>query len=130
MKSALTRTLGAATAAYGVAILLRPEWLARPCGLPTAPDGSATAETAPLIRMVGARDTVIGAAMLCATGDRVRRLATWCRIGSDLGDAVVLGTQLPTGAYRAKAASVALAWAALNAYSLTADANSGPGEAA
>ncbi|MFF7250283.1 DUF4267 domain-containing protein [Embleya sp. NPDC008237] len=116
--SALNRTLGAATTAYGVAILLRPQWLARPCGLPTAPDGSATADTAPLIRMVGARDAVIGVAITCATGDRARRVATWCRIGCDIGDAAILGACLPSKAHRAKAASIALAWAALNAYSL------------
>ncbi|WP_436776399.1 DUF4267 domain-containing protein [Yinghuangia sp. YIM S09857] len=119
MKSALNRTLGAATAAYGAAILLCPQLLARPAGLPTTPNGAATPETAPLIQMVGARDTAIGLAMLCANGGRERRWVTWCRIGFDIGDALVLGTRLPTRAHRAKAAAFALAWAALNAYSLS-----------
>lgn len=59
------RTVGAATFAYSVALIIRPAVLAKPCGL-TDVVGTVPNATALLIRAVGARDAAIGAAMFLA----------------------------------------------------------------
>ncbi|MER5972691.1 hypothetical protein ABT112_23665 [Streptomyces sp. NPDC002055] len=112
MSATLLRVLGAATAAYSVAIMARPAWLARPCGLTDA-DGTVPAATALLIRAIGARDAAIGTAMLLATRTSALRTVTACRIAADLSDAVLFGTMLPDRSRRLKAAGLAAAWAAL-----------------
>ncbi|MFE7141035.1 DUF4267 domain-containing protein [Streptomyces sp. NPDC057644] len=106
------RWAGAATAAYGVGILVRPQLMARPCGLDDE-DGSVPAPTALLIRAVGVRDLASGLAMLAAKEGSALRAATVCRVASDLGDAVLFGTQLPDPAARRKAAAVAGGWGVL-----------------
>ncbi|WP_206337295.1 DUF4267 domain-containing protein [Streptomyces sp. Z26] len=106
------RVVGAATAAYGVGVLVRPELMARPCGL-TDEDGSVPAATALLIRALGARDAAVGVAMVAAGDGSARRTATACRVVSDVADAVLLGTLLPDPAARRKAAVVAGVWGAL-----------------
>ncbi|MFE0697528.1 hypothetical protein [Streptomyces sp. NPDC058869] len=112
MKTSPMRWMGAATAAYGVAVLVRPALMARPCGL-DGEDGSVPAPTALLIRALGARDAAIGIAMMVAKDRSGRRAATACRVVADLGDAVLFGTRLPDPAARRKAAAVAGGWGAL-----------------
>lgn len=112
MGAGLVRWVGAATAAYGVGVLVRPELMARPCGLDHE-DGSVPAPAALLIRAMGVRDAAIGLAMLVAKDRSVRRAATACRVAADLGDALIFGTQLPDPAARGKAAAVAGGWGAL-----------------
>ncbi|GEL25833.1 hypothetical protein PSU4_47870 [Pseudonocardia sulfidoxydans NBRC 16205] len=105
------RFLGAATATYAAATLVRPSVLAGPLRLGTSP------ATDSLVRAVGVRDLASGLAMV-ATGRRACVVASAVRIGSDLGDAVVFGlSDLPADARR-KAVGVALGWAALNGAAL------------
>ncbi|WP_327250279.1 hypothetical protein [Streptomyces sp. NBC_01244] len=116
MRTTAARVMGAATLGYGVAVACRPEVLARPCGL--AERGSSSAL---LIRALGARDAVIGAAMLAAPEGGGLRTAVLCRVAIDAGDALLFGTLLPQRTGRAKAASAALVWAALCGWTLTSD---------
>ncbi|MCK8680846.1 hypothetical protein [Streptomyces lichenis] len=119
MSATLTRVLGTATAAYSLALVARPEVLARPCGL-VDKEGRVPGPTALLIRSLGARDAAIGTAMVLA-GDRAsRRLATVCRIAADASDAVVFGTFLKEPDKRRKAVGVAAAWGVLCAAALYA----------
>ncbi|WP_345961704.1 hypothetical protein ABDE16_04285 [Streptomyces sp. BRB040] len=111
MGTRLVRVLGAATAAYSVAITVRPAWLARPCGL-TAEDGTVPASTATLIRAVGARDTAIGLVMCLGRGPRVLQTASACRVAADLSDAVLFGRAL-TGRQRTEVAGFAAGWGTL-----------------
>ncbi|MFB7651568.1 MULTISPECIES: hypothetical protein [unclassified Streptomyces] len=112
MGGTAVRILGAATAAYSAAIIIRPVWLARPCGLISA-DGAVPASTGLLIRAIGARDVAIGIAMLTAGDPPARRTATACRVAADWSDAALFGTLLPDTERRLKVAGFAAAWGAL-----------------
>ncbi|MFG2989265.1 hypothetical protein ACGFZK_08190 [Streptomyces sp. NPDC048257] len=112
MRTAMARAMGVATFAYGVAVARRPRVLARPCGLPD--HGSS----ALLIRALGVRDAVIGAAMVTVPGGAGLRTAVLCRVAVDTGDALLFGSFLARGPERAKAASAALTWAALCGWTL------------
>ena len=110
----LPRLLGAATALYSVAIIVRPALLARPCGLSSGPDGSAVATpVAILIRAIGARDVAIGTAMVCAPRGSALRIATAARVAADAADALVFGTQLGERDRRMKIGGFAAGWALL-----------------
>ncbi|MER5726753.1 hypothetical protein ABT084_00115 [Streptomyces sp. NPDC002138] len=113
MRTAAARAMGVATLGYGVAVACRPGLLARPCGLPDR--GSS----ALLIRALGVRDAVIGAAMVTAPTGAALRAAVCCRVAVDTGDALLFGTFLARHRERAKAASAALAWAAVCGWTLT-----------
>ncbi|MFF7551551.1 hypothetical protein ACFZA9_01470 [Streptomyces olivaceus] len=113
MDAKLLRTLGAVTAAYSAAIIVRPVVLARPCGM-TDEDGTVPPATATLIRAVGARDVAVGGVMALARSPRTLRAAAVCRVAADLSDAVVFGAAL-TGRQRAKVAGFAAGWGALSA---------------
>ncbi|MFF8844201.1 hypothetical protein ACF08N_16015 [Streptomyces sp. NPDC015127] len=117
MSVLLNRALGAATAAFGVAITTRPQWLARPCGL-TDEAGRVPPPTALLIRSIGARDVAICTAMLLAGDPRALRLTTACRVAADASDALIFGTLLDDRGRRLMAACSAGAWAALGAATL------------
>ncbi|MEU9108275.1 hypothetical protein AB0D54_28880 [Streptomyces xanthophaeus] len=112
MRTAAARALGVATLGYGVAVACRPRLLARPCGLPE------TGSTALLIRALGVRDAVIGAAMATVPEGAALRTAVLCRVAVDAGDALLFGTFLARRTERAKAASAALAWAGLCGWTL------------
>lgn len=108
----LPRVLGAATAAYSVAIIAKPELFARPTKL--ARDGeSLSTGTAIGIRALGGRDLASGLAMALAPDQQALRTATAVRVGSDVVDLVLLGTTLPDRDARTKAVAVAGAWGAL-----------------
>ncbi|MEU0530785.1 hypothetical protein [Amycolatopsis tolypomycina] len=113
---ALTRVLGAVTAAYSATIIVAPRVLAKPCGL-TTPAGGVTADVRTLIAGIGARDAAIGLAMVFAPEGRPLRVALAARVASDAADAVVFGTGLPDRSARAKVAAFAAGWAALCAAS-------------
>jgi hypothetical protein len=108
----IPRVLGAATAAYSVAIIAKPELFARPTGL--APSREAIPRgTAIGIRALGGRDLASGLAMAFAPEGTPLRTAVAVRVGSDVVDLVLLGTTLPDRQARAKAAGVAAVWGAL-----------------
>lgn len=108
----LPRVLGAATAAYSVAIIAKPELFARPTKL--AKDGEALSRgTAIGIRALGGRDLASGLAMAFAPEGQPLKAATAVRVGSDVVDLVLLGTSLPDREARTKAVAVAGAWGAL-----------------
>jgi hypothetical protein len=116
---ALTRVLGAATAAYSAAIIAAPKVLAKPCGL-TTPTGGVTAGVRTLIGGIGARDAVIGLAMVFAPPGRPLQLAVTARVASDAADALIFGTTLPDRSARTKVAAFAAGWAVLCAASTLA----------
>lgn len=113
---ALTRVLGAVTAAYSVTIIAAPRVLAKPCGL-TTPAGEVTAAVRTLTAGIGARDAAIGLAMVFAPAGKPLRVALAARVASDAADAVVFGTNLPDRSARRKVAAFATTWAALCAAS-------------
>lgn len=113
---ALTRVLGAVTAAYSVTIIAAPRVLAKPCGLTTS-TGEVTAAVRTLTAGIGARDAAIGLAMVFAPAGKPLRTALAARVASDAADAVVFGTGLPDRSARKKVAAFATAWAALCAAS-------------
>ncbi|SSC25501.1 Hypothetical protein KLENKIAIHU_4125, partial [Klenkia terrae] len=104
---ALTTLTGAATAAYSAALLVSPDLLLKPCGLASTHDSRA------LTRLVGARDTAIGLAMVLAPAGAARRAAVGARVASDWGDAAVLGAALKGRPTQAKVLGFAAAWGAL-----------------
>lgn len=112
----LPRILGAITALYSVAIIVRPRLLARPCGL-VDKEGEPLPGTSTLVAAVGARDLAIGVAMMAAPEGAALRTAIAARVASDLGDAAVFGATLPDPAARRRVAGVALAWGAACAVS-------------
>jgi len=111
------RVIGAATAVYSAAVIVKPDLLARPTGLVGA-DEPADRGTAVLTRAVSARDLASGLAMAFAPSAAGVRLAGVVRIGADLGDAVGMGLALPAADARRKAAGVAGAWGVLTAAAL------------
>jgi hypothetical protein len=112
----VTRVLGALTAAYSATIIAWPRVLAKPCGLTTA-DGDVSAEVRTLVGGIGARDAVIGVAMMFAPAGRPLGVALAARVASDAADALVFGLTLPDRAARKKVAAFATGWAALCAAS-------------
>jgi hypothetical protein len=111
----LPRALGAATAGYGAAILVRPELLLGPSGLLRG--DRADPEQAMFVRTLGARDLASGLAMLLARGRKAMRVAIAVRVASDAGDAVVLGRALRGKPERGTVLVVAGGWAVLCALS-------------
>lgn len=113
----LPRTLGAATAVYGVVTLVRPQTLAEPVGL-LEPDGSLAPSTRLTAALLGVRDIVAGGWMAVAPAGPQLRSAIVTRVLFDAGDAVLFGTLAPTPQARRKAAVLAGGWSALCALSL------------
>jgi hypothetical protein len=107
------RLLGVATAAYGAAVIVKPDLMLRPAGLSTT--HSTAADT--LTRSVGARDIASGLAMAAAPSGHALRTALAVRVLSDLGDAVFFGLALRGKPQRTKAVGIAAGWGALCALS-------------
>ena len=112
----IPRALGVATAAYSVAIIVRPALFAQPTGLQhdgaPLPTGTAIG-----IRALGGRDLASGLAMALAPAGDPLRTAVGVRVGSDVVDLVLLGTTLPDRSARVKAVVVAALWGGLCAAS-------------
>lgn len=114
----LPRTLGALTALYGLATLVRPSIFAKPAGLsgaePPAPVGI-------LVRAVGVRDVANGLAMATAPAGPALRAAVGARIAADLGDALTFAlSPNDDPSARKKAVAVGVGWGALNLLGLLA----------
>ncbi len=115
----IPRMLGAATAAYGLAALVRPRILARPVAM-VEPDGSLGPAIRVAAGLIGVRDITVGAAMVLAPAGPPLRTAIVARALFDAGDAVLFGTLSPTPDARRRSAVVAGGWSALCALSLLA----------
>lgn len=111
------RLIGAATAVYSVAVIVKPDVLAGPTGL-AGPAGTADRGSSVLARATSARDLVSGLAMALAPTASGVRLAGLIRIGADLSDAIGMGIALPDAGARRKAAGVAGIWGVLTAGAL------------
>jgi hypothetical protein len=114
----LPRTLGALTAVYGAATLVRPSIFSKPAGLsgdtPPTPVGI-------LVRAVGVRDIANGLAMATAPAGPALRLAIGARIAADLGDAATFAlSPNEDAAAKRKAIAVGVGWGALNLLGLLA----------
>ena len=107
----LLRGVGAATAAYGLAVTLRPRLLAGPSGLVDA-RGQVAPHTATSLRPLALRDAASGVALLLAPTGPALRVAAAVRLAADFGDAVLLAGTLPRDR-RARAVAVSLGWGAL-----------------
>ncbi|MFD5828305.1 hypothetical protein [Lentzea sp. NPDC060358] len=106
MPFALTRLLGAATAAYSGTIVVAPQVLAKPCGFTTATGGTPQ-PVRTLIGAIGARDAAIGAAMMFAPPGPALRTAVSARVAADASDALVFGLTLPDPKARRKVVAFA-----------------------
>lgn len=111
MDALMLRAVGAATAAYGLAVTVRPERLARPSGL-TDYLGTVAEETATSLRPLGWRDAASGLAMLLAPTGPALKTAAAVRLAADFGDAVLLGATLPRSR-RIPAVAISVGWGAL-----------------
>ncbi|MGW6332676.1 hypothetical protein [Nocardia rhamnosiphila] len=102
------RFTGAATVCYGLAVAIRPAVLLRPCGW----DDDDPARRA-LARTTACRDIASGLGMTLAPTPATLRLATGCRVLSDLSDAGILAAALRDRPQRTKAVAVAVGWGLL-----------------
>ena len=109
----LSRVLGVATIATGVLEFAKPDIWAAPTGI-VGPSPAMTTWH----QTLGARDVLSGLAMTLAPAGPALRAATLFRIASDATDAFAFGINAPTAQLKAKAAGIALGYAALNALSL------------
>ena len=100
----LTALTGTATAVFSAAVLVVPSALLRPSGL------DDTASTRALVRMVCARDVVLGVALATAPPGRQRRRAVAGRVASDLGDAAALAVGLAGQRRRGLVSASAAVW--------------------
>ena len=105
----MPRALGLATAAYGLAVLVRPAVLLRPTGLASGEPSAALATTA---RAAAGRDVVSGLAMACAPAGSGLRWAIAVRVGCDISDTVLFSAAL-RGRERTKSVAVAAGWGVL-----------------
>ncbi|MFB7596564.1 hypothetical protein [Streptomyces sp. NPDC056160] len=125
MRTGLLRSVGAATAVYGVVAAYRPDWLARPVGL-VDPEGNTHPHTAMALRPLAWRDAASGLAMLLAPRGPALVTATLVRIASDVGDAALFGTGVTGRVRRAAAVATALGWTAVTVAALAASREAGP----
>jgi hypothetical protein len=109
----LSRVLGVATIATGVAEFARPDLWSKPTGI-TGPSPAMTTWH----QTLGVRDVLSGLAMTLAPAGPALRAATLFRIASDVTDAIAFGLNAPEGRLKAKAAGIALGYGALNALTL------------
>lgn len=115
----IPRLLGAATAAYGAVITAKPELLLTP--MKVVADGERPASDQRALTMaIGGRDVVSGLAMLFAPAGTPLKAALAVRVGADVADLAVLGSQLPDRDAREKATMVAAGWGAVCALSILA----------
>ena len=109
----LSRVLGVTTIATGVLEFVKPDLWAKPSGISGPSPAMRTWH-----QTLGARDVISGLAMTFAPAGPALRAATLFRIVSDTTDALAFGINAPEARLKAKAAGVALGYAAVNALSL------------
>ncbi len=112
------RLLGAATAVYGAAVVVKPALLLKPSGLLRGNKPEPEQEI--FVRVLGIRDLASGLAMLFAPSRKAMRTAIAVRVASDAGDLVVLGGALRDKPAGPKVMAVAGGWGALCALSALA----------
>lgn len=115
MRYPLPRLLGAATAAYGVAIYARPALLLKPSGMLRGERPEPEQET--FVRTLAVRDVASGVAMAAAPSGTAMRVAIGVRVASDLGDLAVLGRALAGRPEQKLIMAVAGGWGLLCALS-------------
>jgi hypothetical protein len=117
MSYPLSRSLSAATAAYGGYALVRPAhlWQALQADRQDRNGLELLAQT------YGIRDLAISALGILGRSDRTVRAAMVMRIAMDLGDAVVLSSTTRDVGMRGKVLAITVGWAAANALALTID---------
>ncbi|MGB3440050.1 MAG: hypothetical protein WBA97_15000 [Actinophytocola sp.] len=115
MKFLLPRLMGVATAAYGAAVVAKPELLLKPSGM-----ARGDANLRAITRTLGVRDLASGVAMAVAPNRRAMRLAIGVRVASDAGDLVVLGKAMAGRPEQKKIIMVAGGWGLLCALSALA----------
>ena len=109
----LSRVLGVTTIATGVLEFAKPDLWSKPTGISGPSPAMRTWH-----QTLGARDVISGLAMTFAPAGPALRAATLFRIVSDTTDALAFGINAPGARLKAKAAGVALGYAAVNALSL------------
>ena len=97
--------MGFLTAAYGCALIAKPEVLIRPVGIQDHDTGARVA------RLLGVRDVLSGLAMIAAPPGPALAVAVAARVASDLSDVASFQGLAPDAASRRKAALAAIGWA-------------------
>jgi hypothetical protein len=97
--------MGVLTAAYGIALIVRPEVLIRPVGIVDFDNGARVA------RVLGVRDVVSGLAMVVAPPGPLLAIAVAARVASDLSDAASFQGLAPDPQTRRTVALAAAGWA-------------------
>ena len=98
--------MGLLTAAYGGALIAKPEVLIRPVGIEDHDTGARVA------RVLGIRDVLSGLAMIVAPPGPALAVAVAARVASDLSDAASFQGLAPDAQARRKVALAAIGWAA------------------
>ncbi len=113
----LSRILSAATAAYGVFALVKPDHLGSALDAPKdqMPAFDLMAYT------YAARDIPVSALGMFASSPQLVTASMLMRIVSDFSDAAILGINMDDPKVRNKALGVTLAWGALNTAALLID---------
>jgi hypothetical protein len=117
MATSLSRSMSAATAAYGVFALAQPAHLWQALEA----DRSDRDGLELLARTFGVRDLAVSTLGLVGRSERTVRAAMALRIAFDLGDGALLAARTE-GDVRRKVLAVTLGWAGLNAAALAVDA--------
>lgn len=112
----LSRTVSAATAAYGVFALVKPAHLADALQV----QGPARVGYETLARSYGARDIAVSAAALVGPPSVVKA-AMGLRIAMDVADCATLVLASDDESVRTKVASATLGWGAVNVVALAID---------
>lgn len=116
-----SRTLSAATAAYGVFALVKPDHLARFLQVPAR----ASAGYRVLGYTYGGRDLAISTLALLGRSPDVVRSAMILRVAMDLTDCAALAITTSDAKVRSKVLAATLSWAALNTAALVIDTRRG-----
>lgn len=117
MSFPLSRILSAATGAYGIFALVKPEHLGSALDAPQdhMPTFDLVAYT------YAARDIPVSLVGMFAKSPALVTASMAMRIASDFGDAAILGVNMKDPAIRKKALTATLAWGALNSAALLID---------
>ena len=105
MRRRPVQLMGLLTAAYGVALIVRPEVLIRPVGIQDVDTGERIA------RVLGIRDVVSGLAMIVAPPGPALVAAVAARVASDLSDVASLQALASDAQARRNVALAATGWA-------------------
>ncbi|MGB3828711.1 MAG: hypothetical protein WA962_08020 [Ornithinimicrobium sp.] len=116
----LSRILSAATAAYGVFALVKPEHLGSGVKAPLTQRPAFDL----MAYVYAARDLPVAAVGVFASAPNLVTAAMVMRIISDFSDAAILGTNIEDPEGKKKALAATLSWGTLNAVALMIDRRS------